>query len=62
MVYNEMMYVGIFIGPLLGNTLLELGVSTVSVLLIGAGLRVMAGILIQTGSPRPAKTLFRRSH
>ncbi len=51
MVYNEMMYVGIFIGPLLGNGLLELGMSTVSVLLIGAGLRLVGGILIHWGIP-----------
>jgi MFS family permease len=49
-IYNQMMYVGIFIGPLLGNGLLELGMSTVSVLLIGAGLRLIGGILVQLGA------------
>ncbi len=38
MVYNEVMYVGMFIGPLLGNSLLQLGMSTSTVLLLGAPL------------------------
>ena len=52
MVYNEMMYVGMFVGPLLGNSLLQLGMSTVSVLMLGAGLRVLAGLLVQWRNPR----------
>jgi len=50
MFYNEMMYIGIFIGPLLGNSLLEFGMSTASVLLIGAGLRLTGGLLIRAGA------------
>ena len=52
MLYNAMMYVGISIGPLLGNSLLQVGMSTASVLLLGAGLRIMGGILMQTGYPK----------
>ena len=56
MVYNEMMYVGIFIGPLLGNSLLELGMSTVSVLLIGAVLRLVGGMIIHWGIPNKKRS------
>ena len=52
MLYNAMMYVGISIGPVLGNSLLQFGMSTASVLLIGAALRVIGGILVQTGYPK----------
>ncbi len=50
-VYNEMMYLGIIIGPLLGNSLLQLGMNTAPVLLIGAGLRLVGGMIIYRRTP-----------
>jgi MFS family permease len=51
MIYNEVMYIGMFIGPLLGNGLLAIGMSTMSVLLIGAGLRLIGGMLVRLRIP-----------
>ena len=50
-VYNEMMYLGIIVGPLLGNGMLQLGISSATVLLIGAGVRLLGGILVQLRNP-----------
>lgn len=52
MIYNEVMYVGTFLGPLLGNGLLQLGLNTVAVLWLGAGLRLGGSLLVQLGIGR----------
>lgn len=59
--FQQMIFASMFIGPLLGTLPLDLGVSSISVLLIGVGLRLAAAGLIQTGlhKLRPKRSLVR---
>ncbi len=54
--YTQAIAIAIFIGPLIGSTLANSGVSLPAVLLIGAALRLGAGWLMgQFGEPAPAR-------
>jgi Na+/melibiose symporter-like transporter len=44
--YQQMLAIGTFLGPLIGSTLADAGVNLLAVLLIGAGLRVLGGLVI----------------
>lgn len=46
--YHQVVFLSMFIGPLIGKLLASDGMPIVSVLLIGAILRLLAGLLIQT--------------
>ena len=45
--YTQIVYLAVFIGPLLGSGLANAGVNLVAVLLGGAAVRLLAGVLIQ---------------
>ncbi len=45
--YTQAIFIAMFIGPIIGKTLNNLGASLVMVLIIGAGLRLVAAILTQ---------------
>ncbi len=45
--YYQVLAIGTFIGPLVGSTLANLGLSLATVLLVGAGLRFLAGMMMQ---------------
>lgn len=45
--YTQAIFIAMFIGPIIGKSLHNLGASLVMVLIIGAGLRLVAGILTQ---------------
>jgi MFS family permease len=45
--YNQSIYIAMFVGPLIGKSLSSMGLSLVSILIIAAGMRVVAGILTQ---------------
>jgi hypothetical protein len=44
--YQQVISLGLFVGPLIGSTLADLGINLVTVLLIGAALRLIAGWLV----------------
>ncbi len=44
--YQQMLAVGTFVGPLIGSTLAGAGVNLLAVLLIGAGLRLVGGLVL----------------
>lgn len=44
--YTQAIYIAMFVGPIIGTTLNNMGASLVMVLVIGAGLRLAAGVLI----------------
>jgi MFS family permease len=44
--YNQIVQLSIFIGPMLGSQLASTSLDLTTVLLIGAGLRLLAGVLI----------------
>jgi len=44
--YQLMLAIGTFIGPLIGSTLAESGMNLLAVLMIGAGLRIFGGLLL----------------
>ena len=44
--YQQMLAVGTFVGPLIGSTLAGAGINLLVVLLIGAGLRLLGGLLL----------------
>jgi MFS family permease len=44
-VYNQIVMLSVFVGPLLGSKLASTSLSLVTVMLIGAGLRILAGSL-----------------
>lgn len=46
MIYQQMLAVGTFIGPLVGSVLLGLGLNVMTVLLIGAGIRLLGGLVL----------------
>jgi hypothetical protein len=48
-----------FFGPMIGSTLSNWGFKLVGVIVIGAMLRLIAGILIQTHAPNWFKRTFR---
>ncbi len=55
--YFQAVSIAIFVGPLLGSTLADSGLSLGTVLLLGAGLRFLAGLLVRWGAaatPSPA--------
>jgi MFS family permease len=57
-VYHQVIYLAAFIGPLLGSGLANSGVDLVLVILFGAGLRLVSGIIIyQIGAARAASPL-----
>lgn len=45
--YYQTVSIGLFIGPLLGSTLADTGMSLITVLLLGAALRFGVGVLVQ---------------
>jgi MFS family permease len=48
MAYSQVVFLAIFIGPMIGKLLNSVGLSLVTILLIGAALRLLAGVLTQT--------------
>ncbi|MBI5671239.1 MAG: MFS transporter [Chloroflexi bacterium] len=56
--YTQIIFVAQFFGPMLGSSLSRGGVELVSILLIGAALRLAAGVLIQTHLPAWFKRTF----
>jgi predicted MFS family arabinose efflux permease len=73
-VFQQVIAAGIFVGPMVGNLLVGLSLSLVEILLIGAALRLLAGVLtvyntfdLASGTPPaygggyPLRMLYRRS-
>ncbi len=59
--YTQMIYLAVFIGPLLGSGLADSGVNLVLVLLGGAAIRLLAGVLIRLmtlGQGQRLRTVF----
>jgi hypothetical protein len=48
-IYNQTAFIGVFIGPLLSTNLMGAPFNLVQVLLIGAGLRLAAGLFLEAG-------------
>ncbi len=48
-VFHQIAFSAIFVGPMLGSLLVSVGFSVVSVLLLGAGVRVFGGFLTHLG-------------
>lgn len=57
--YTQIIFVAQFFGPMIGSTLSNWGVTLVSVIVIGAVLRLVAGVLIQSHMPNWFKRTFR---
>ncbi len=45
--YTQIIFLATFVGPMIGSSLYNWGASLFSVLLVGAGIRLLAGILVQ---------------
>ena len=52
--YYQILAVASFVGPLIGSSLANAGISLLVVLLLGAGLRFAAGLLAERRAPAPA--------
>lgn len=59
-VYIQLIYLSIFVGPLLGSSLADHGVDLTLVLLLGALFRLLAGGLIQIDLPRKIRARTQR--
>lgn len=57
--YTQIIFLAQFFGPMIGSSLSGWGVELVSILLIGAALRLAAGMLIQAHLPKWFKRTFR---
>jgi MFS family permease len=49
MVFHQLIFAAMFIGPMIGSGLVSLGLSLFTVLLIGAGIRLLAALLAHQG-------------
>jgi hypothetical protein len=47
--FHQMIFFSMFIGPLVGSGLADLGISVVVVMLLGAGLRAISAVLVHHG-------------
>lgn len=54
-IWHQVIFFGMFVGPLIGSSLAELGYSPVFLLLVGAGLRIAAGGVAYFTGSRKAK-------
>jgi hypothetical protein len=61
MIYMQIIYLGMFIGPLIGSGLASGGVNLVTVVLCGASLRLIVGIATQYSLPQTVRWPFRRA-
>jgi MFS family permease len=60
--YAQVMALAMFVGPLLGSLVVEIGIDIGTTLLLGAGLRLLAGLLISVEPGTRRQTTEQRFH
>ncbi|MBZ0279024.1 MAG: MFS transporter [Anaerolineae bacterium] len=58
MAYMQVVYLAVFVAPMIGTALSKSGISLISVILFGAGLRILAGFLVQRQVVERFKRLY----